>query len=152
MKMSKRLSAAEKSALFSNLSKGCEKQYRPEEAGLFSELAKYYAGRVKTLEKTSLETLNDLLQKDLVEYGESKQVVSDEGDRGSLRAFVWGEKVSKIAASILSRFMKDGNKLLEDTNIHVCEICGFIYLGDKLPEVCPVCKVPGFKISKVRRR
>ena len=39
------LSFGELSALCSNLSKGCEKQYRPEEASLFMELAEYYQSK-----------------------------------------------------------------------------------------------------------
>ena len=36
------LSSGEKSALFSNLAKGCEKQYRMEEAECFNLLSEYY--------------------------------------------------------------------------------------------------------------
>ncbi|MGI5902217.1 MAG: rubredoxin-like domain-containing protein [Desulfitobacteriia bacterium] len=31
-------------------------------------------------------------------------------------------------------------------------MCGFVYIGDKLPEVCPVCKVPNWKFEKVEGR
>ena len=38
-----KLSAGELSALCSNLARGCEKQYKNEEAGLFREIAAYFA-------------------------------------------------------------------------------------------------------------
>ena len=27
-------------------------------------------------------------------------------------------------------------------NVYVCEICGFAYVGDDAPDICPVCKAP----------
>jgi rubrerythrin len=42
--------------------------------------------------------------------------------------------------------------MLENTKIWVCDICGFIFIGDAPPEICPVCKVPKFKIIEVERR
>jgi rubrerythrin len=40
--------------------------------------------------------------------------------------------------------------MLENTGVYVCTICGFIYIGDDLPEVCPVCKVPNWKFEQVK--
>jgi Fe-S-cluster-containing hydrogenase component 2 len=31
----------------------------------------------------------------------------------------------------------------------VCTICGFVFVGDNPPELCPVCKVPNWKFEKV---
>ena len=42
--------------------------------------------------------------------------------------------------------------MVENTDVHVCTICGFIYIGDKLPDVCPVCKVPNQKFEKIEGR
>jgi rubrerythrin len=41
--------------------------------------------------------------------------------------------------------------MLENTNVYVCEICGFIYVGDTPPEICPVCKVPSLKLRRVEK-
>ena len=68
-----------------------------------------------------------------------------------MRALVWGEKVTKIVSSALARYKKQNDALLKDTSIHVCEICGFVYIGEEPPEVCPVCKVPKMKIQKIGR-
>ena len=34
----------------------------------------------------------------------------------------------------------------------VCTVCGFVYVGDVAPELCPVCKVPSWKFEKVEGR
>jgi len=64
---------------------------------------------------------------------------------------VWGEKATKLLKSLLTRYEKQGNALLENTNVYVCDICGFVYVGEQPPDVCPVCKVPSFKILPVRK-
>ena len=40
--------------------------------------------------------------------------------------------------------------MLENTGVYVCTICGFIYIGDKLPDVCPVCKVPNWNLKRLK--
>lgn len=39
--------------------------------------------------------------------------------------------------------------MLADTDIWVCTVCGFVYIGETPPELCPVCKVPPFKFEKI---
>lgn len=145
------LSFGELSALCSNLSKGCEKQYRPEEAGLFTQLAEYYNSKSVTADANQFETLSALIQKDLESYATANSVSAAQADRGALRALVWGEKVTRILSSLLSRYEKQKDALLENTNVYVCEICGFVYIGDEPPEICPVCKVPSMKIKKIEK-
>ncbi len=146
------LGFGELSALFSNLSKGCEKQYKPEEAQLFGNLAEYYKRKSRQISEDRLADLLPLLQNDLTSgYPEAHEVSAEQTDRGALRALVWGEKVTRLMDSILKRYEKQGNALLENTKIFVCEICGFIYIGQDAPDICPVCKVPKFKIRQVQR-
>ena len=57
----------------------------------------------------------------------------------------------KYAAKMLDADMAGGFASAKNTRIYVCDICGFIYLGDKPPEICPVCKVPNFKIIQVEK-
>lgn len=40
--------------------------------------------------------------------------------------------------------------MFEGTGVYVCTICGFIYVGDELPEICPVCKVTNRKFEKIK--
>ena len=39
--------------------------------------------------------------------------------------------------------------MLEGTGVYVCTICGFVFLDDEPPAMCPVCKVPSWKFEKV---
>lgn len=146
------LSFGELSALCSNLAKGCEKQYRAEEAGLFSELATYYESRKPRSDAKDFAALLSLVEADLSgAFPAAREVAAAHTDRGSLRALTWGEKVSRILVSLLGKFEKLGDAALEGTNVYVCEICGFVYLGDTPPEICPVCKVPSLKIQLIAK-
>ena len=75
-----------------------------------------------------------------------------EGDRGALRVKVWGEKVTTIQKSLLERYEREGEKFLDNTQVWICTVCGFIYVGDKAPALCPVCKVPDWKFETVKGR
>ncbi len=144
------LSFGELSALCSNLSKGCAKQYKAEEAELFNQLSEFYKSKIQPSEATGLLDIAALVRTD-IEAGYSEARDSAAADRGALRALLWGEKVSKILNSLLDRYAKQGDALLENTRIWVCEICGFVFVGDKLPMVCPVCKVPNKKFTEITR-
>ena len=144
------LSFGELSALCSNLSKGCQKQYRTEEASLFLQLADYYKQKSTTVTNTQLSELMMLIEQDLsggFDKGNQKSLAAR--DRGALRALTWSEKVTRILSSLLNRYENQKDSILENTNIYVCEICGFIYIGNDVPEICPVCKVPSLKIAQI---
>lgn len=147
------LSFGQMSALCSNLAKGCEKQYLQEESELFMRLADYYKAKAGNSIDSDTEQLLEMIQNDLEKsYPNANATASVKPDRGALRALVWSEKVSRILNSLLNRYEKEKDGLLEHTNIFVCEICGFLYIGEVPPEICPVCKVPKKKIAKVERR
>jgi rubrerythrin len=100
-----------------------------------------------------LNRLLDLIEKDLQEgFPNANAAAADAKDRGALRALTWSEKVTRILKSHLTKYQKDGEAMIENTSVYVCTICGFVYIGDKLPEVCPVCKVPNWKFEKVEGR
>lgn len=146
-----KLSFGEMSALFSNLAKGSEKQYRFADAERFSKLAEFYNGISEAADNQQLSDLNGMAQQNIDEYANAKAVAEVNSDRGALRALVWGEKVTRIVSSVLSRYEMQNSDLLKDKNIYLCEICGFFYIGDESPEICPVCKVPKIKISKAQK-
>jgi rubredoxin len=149
----KQLSPLEISALCTNLARGCEKQYKPEEAALFNELADYFKSVSAPSEDPNFNRLLDLIEKDLQEgFPNANASAADAKDRGALRALTWSEKVTRILKSLLTKYQKDGEAMLENTSVYVCTICGFVYIGDKLPEVCPVCKVPNWKFEKIEER
>jgi rubredoxin len=146
----KEMSAIELSALCTNLARGCEKQYKPEEAALFRELSDYFKRASVPAENPDFSQLVELVERDLEEgFPNANAMASDAQDRGALRALVWSEKVTRIQKSLLGRYQKLGDSMLENTGVYVCTICGFIYIGDALPEVCPVCKVPNWKFEEI---
>ncbi|MDR3585558.1 MAG: rubredoxin [Desulfosporosinus sp.] len=147
------LTAGELSALCSNLAKGCEKQHLTEELDLFYQLADYYKSKVISQSGKDLDDVAKALNYDLAEsLTKANAVAATKADRGALRALVWSEKVSRMINALLERYAKEGDTMLENTKIYVCDICGFVYVGNDLPEICPVCKVPNYKISQIGRR
>ncbi len=149
----KEMSALEISALCTNLARGCEKQYKLEEAALFVELAEYFKKASAPAKESNLDELIKLIEKDLGEgFPNANAEASDAKDRGALRALVWSEKVTRMQKSLLARYQTEGDAMLANTGVYVCTICGFIYIGDTPPEICPVCKVPNWKFEKIEGR
>ena len=148
------LSAMEMSIICSNLARGCEKQYLFDEKNKFEELAKFFRNSaVNNKASHDIRDLSALLSKDLDEYYPYANSIADEnGDRGAKRSLVWSEKVSRMLQSLLVRYEKEGDKMLENTGVFICSVCGFIYVGNEAPELCPVCKVPSWKFEKVQGR
>lgn len=148
-----KLSIAEMSALCSNLARGCEKQYKFEEMELFNRLADYFSSITPPEQNANVENITKLINEDL-EYGFKAvdEKAKSAGDRGALRVKVWSEKVTNMLKNILDRYQNDGDKILENTSIWVCTICGFVYIGENPPEICPVCKVPNWKFEKIEGR
>jgi rubredoxin len=118
---------AEMADLCSNLQRGCEKQYLTEEASLFKKLSDYYRERAEPAADAA-------------------------GDRGAKRVLLWSSKVARILQSLMDRLGSEGEKFIESTKVWVCDICGFIYIGDEPPAICPVCKVPSLKLVNIQRR
>lgn len=145
----KKLSPGQLSALCSNLARGCEKQYKPEEAGLFRELADYFASVTPAIDDASVENIAALLWSDIDNYSGLRAAADEASDRGAARVCVWGERVTRMLSSLVIRYLNEGEALLADTNIWVCTVCGFVYIGDDAPELCPVCKVPAWKFEKI---
>ena len=147
-----KLSAGQLAALCSNLARGCEKQYKQEEADLFKQLADYFTAVVPAVNDASVEKLAKELQTDADNYAAVRATADANADRGAARVCVWGEKVTRMLSSLVNRYLNEGEAMLKDTNIWVCTACGFVYIGDTPPELCPVCKVPDWKFEKIEGR
>lgn len=147
-----KLSPGQLAAVCSNLARGCEKQYKDEESALFKELADYFQAQVPEINDATVEKLLVQLQNDVDNYPNVRAVADDNGDRGAARICVWGEKVTRMLSSLVSRYLEEGEEMLEGNEIYVCTVCGFVYIGKRPPELCPVCKVPPFKFAKVEGR
>jgi rubredoxin len=143
---------AELSAIFSNLAKGSEKQYYPEMSALYQQLSSYYGVKPQIKKTSDFESLKTLLEKDLSSnFIMANEVAGKFKDRGALRALKWSEGVSRMTKAHLGRFNTSSPDLIENTKVFVCDICGFIFIGDEKPEVCPVCKVPSMKMTQIKR-
>ncbi len=149
----KELSAMEMSILCSNLARGCEKQYLRKEAEDFNRLAAFFQREAAPAAEASTAKLLELIEQDLsVGYPYGNAVAAQKPDRGALRCQVWSEKVTRMLQNLLTRYEAEGDKMLSATGVWVCTICGFLYVGDSAPALCPVCKVPSWKFEKVEGR
>ena len=149
----KELSAMEMSIICSNLARGCEKQYLPQQAEDFRKLATFFRSKAEPVQEPSVKKLLELIENDLsVGYPYGNAVSADKPDRGALRCQVWSEKVTRMLDSLLKRYEAEGDKMLANTSVWVCTVCGFVYVGDVAPELCPVCKVPSWKFEKAEGR
>ena len=150
----KELTALEMSVLCSNLARGCEKQYKTEEMKLFRELAGYFQSVSAPAKDPDMDKLLALVERDLSEGFPAANAAAgaEPRDRGALRALTWSEKVTRIQKSLLERWHREGGAMLQGTGVWVCTICGFLYIGDEPPALCPVCKVPDWKFEKVEGR
>ncbi len=143
------LTAGQLSALCSNLKRGCGVQQLAREAELFGQIADYFESVTVQEDHDGIASLLGLINSDLMEYGDAKATSALMSDRGALRVLTWSEKATLIMRTVLERYQKDPS-FLEHTGVYVCDICGFIYIGDNPPEVCPVCKVPGHMILRIQ--
>ena len=151
--LEKELSAMEMSIICSNLARGCEKQYLFEEMEGFQKLAEFFRRKAEPEAPANVQAILERINGDLSErYPAASDAASMELDRGALRALVWSEKVTRMLQSLLARYVTQGDGMLENTGVFVCTICGFVYIGDTPPELCPVCKVPGWRFEKAERR
>lgn len=153
-KADKELSAIEMSVICSNLARGCEKQYMEKERAQFLTLAEFFAKEAEKQNKGGgMKEIDALINKDIDElYPYAFSVARSASDRGALRSLTWSDKVTRMLSSILARYEKEGDKMLEHTGVYLCTVCGFVFVGDKAPELCPVCKVPTWKFEKLERR
>lgn len=148
-----KLSPGALAAVFSNLARGCEKQYKAQEQALFQEIADYFTAAAPQISEADEKVIAALVSDDVqVKYPLVKATAESAGDRGSQRICVWGEKVTRMIDSLLSRYEKEGEAFLQNAEVWVCTVCGFIYIGDSAPALCPVCKVPDWKFEKIEGR
>ena len=148
----KEMSAGQMAALCTNLSRACEKQYKTKESEQFAELAEYFGRITPELPDAHVDNVLAMLKWDIGTYADIRASVDADHDRGAARSLVWGEKVSRMLASLLEQYQTKGEEMLAGTQIWVCTACGFVYIGDEAPDMCPVCKVPDWKFEKIEGR
>lgn len=139
-------------AVFSNLAKAAEKQQDYETSKRFQELAESKAAAQREpAGEATLEALRAELAADLeTSYPGIERAGTEATDRGVLRAAAWGKKVTTVQRSLVDRYLSKGEALIEGTQLYVCEACGFIFVGDDPPPICPACKAPSGRFSLVK--
>ncbi len=146
------LSMGQMAALCSNLARGCEKQYMPKESALFNELADWFTRHTPMVNDATVETVSMQLQQHINSYPTINATCVQEGDRGAQRVLGWSEKATRMLKSLMARYQREGDGLLTHSEIWVCSVCGFVYIGEKAPEYCPICKVPAWRFNQIERR
>ncbi len=146
------LSMGQMAALCSNLARGCEKLYMPQESEYFNELAEWFSMHAPKTNDATVEAITTQLQQGLSYYPVANQKCVQEGDRGAQRVLSWSEKATRMLSSLIGRYKREGDSLLVDTEIWVCTVCGFVFIGKAAPEQCPICKVPAWRFNKIERR
>lgn len=148
-----KLSPGALAAVFSNLARGCEKQYKPKEQALFAEIADYFTTVTTAVDGADEKQIVEWLEKDITETYPTLQATAERAnDRGTQRIRVWGEKVTRMAQSLLTQYEQEGEAFLTGKEVWVCTVCGFLYVGESAPTLCPVCKVPDWKFEKIEGR
>lgn len=148
----KNFKEAELSVIYSNLAKTCKNMYKEQEESLFMELSNFHGQKIDYPIDVQVSDFNILLEKDIeINYKNANKIATEAGDRGALRTLTWGEKATRNIASLLNRYDREKEAIFENNKIYLCEVCGFIYLGEKSPDNCPVCKVSKLKISEVSK-
>ncbi|MCL2529254.1 MAG: twin-arginine translocation signal domain-containing protein [Coriobacteriia bacterium] len=140
------------SAICTNLAKACEKQRLLDEKTAFETIAEFYDTKMVSGANKSLDNMRSMLNEDLSAWLPEAQAAAElYADRGAKRSLVWNEKASNEMRTLLNHYASVGDSMLEDKNIYVCGVCGYIHIDQDAPDVCPICKVPKFKISFVGR-
>ena len=142
------LSNYEISLICSNLAKASEKQYLDEESNLFRELSKHYES-LEDNKSGSLDDVIDMVDEDINSFSKAMDVFTKYDDRGAKRVINWASKSTNIMKVVMDTYKEKGIDYIKNTKIWVCDICGFVYIGDNPPKVCPVCRVPSLKILEV---
>ncbi len=144
------MSYGELSALCSGLANSCRIQYLFHEAELFTILADYYKSHTGQTADVSVNKLISLIDDDQSKLFPLADDAADAvNDRGAKRIIRWTKGATRSLNSNLERYKSQGDALLQNSNVYICEICGYIHIGDKKPEICPVCRVSDVRISKV---
>ena len=119
-----------------------------KEKDLFRELSKYYEGLEE--DKTgSFDDIINMVNGDINNFSKSMDVFTKYEDRGAKRVVNWASKSTNIMKVVIDTYKEKGIDYIKNTKIWVCDICGFVYIGDNPPKVCPVCRVPSLKILEV---
>lgn len=154
--MEKSIVSGEMAPILSNLAKAAEKMQAPDLAVRFLNLSKSCDLTLDAVDREmppvsntwdSCAAQNQILLTRAFPSIES--ALEARPDRAVLRVDTWGKKVAAIQKSLLQRYIQKGDDVVRGKDIFVCEACGFIFLGDAAPAICPICKAPASRFVRV---
>lgn len=138
--------------VFSNLAKSAEKQINAEVSKKLDTLSTFFKKNSSKETGFDIDELVSSVSQDVSSrYPEVEKEGKISEDRGALRCATWGKKVSAIHKSILTRYKNQKEQLFEGKEVWVCEACGFIAISPQVPAVCPICKAPSSRFTKIRK-
>ena len=95
-------------------------------------MIRYYEEKEQIKEGTLGDITNQVTQ-DLEELKTAMDIADKYQDRGAKRIITWASKTTNIMKVILENYKNKGTDYLKNTKIWVCDICGFVYIGDVPP-------------------
>ena len=118
----KELSPMEMSIICSNLARGCEKQYMPEESESFRKLAEIFHQKAEPVSNAGTETLLELINHDIsVGFPYGKSAAEEQPDRGALRC----QAMAKADLKIEDIDLVEANEAFAAQSIAVARELGF---------------------------
>jgi rubrerythrin len=75
------------------------------------------------------------------------ETAKEEGNKAAARSFSYANEVEKIHANLYQKAL-DNMEGLEETDYHVCSVCGYTCEGEP-PDKCPVCGATSKAFFKV---
>ena len=75
------------------------------------------------------------------------ETAKEEGNKAAERSFSYANEVEKVHANLYQKAL-DNMEGLEETDYHVCSVCGYTCEGEP-PDQCPVCGATSKAFFKV---
>ncbi|MCI5123392.1 MAG: hypothetical protein D3925_02670 [Candidatus Electrothrix sp. AR5] len=156
------LSSGQLAALFANLCKGSETQFRSDDKGHFIKLLAYYKEKYQKEIQSQTENqytdadsffadMDSLLDKELEnDFSAAIKEAKTFTDRGAQRALTWAYLASRHMQQLLKEKDQALTKIREGENVRVyaCTMCGFLAVNDKdVALKCLVCNAPHHKFE-----
>jgi rubrerythrin len=105
------------------------------------------AGGIKSTKENLGEALNGESFEFQQMYPKMIEEAKAEGNKAATMTFDYANQVEKVHAGLYKKAIDDLGKN-EETEYHVCQVCGMTVEGDA-PDKCPVCGAPKASFKKV---
>jgi rubrerythrin len=88
---------------------------------------------------------------DVRRYAEARALAHAVGNRRAEQAFEFAEGVDRVHGRLLGQALTaaEAGRDLEEQPYLLCKVCGYLEVGERPPESCPVCGSPAVVFSPV---